>query len=210
VQYVSPAGLFQASDRDLFDPIGTRDPFSVDKLNKEIGPMKLKVAMLPLFLSFASTSFANDSRDHSKQVASQQAQITQLQRLVGGLSQKLSELETQLKKKDDELKASIDQNTASLSQRIETKVPLVAGGNTCISSSNGHRLCMQDDGNLVVYNPSSAPIFDTWGLNQNLSNKVDKNAPGNNCIRGGDFSLCMQSDANLVIYGPTGAVWSRF
>ena len=85
VQYVSPAGLFRASDRDLFDPIGTRAPFSVDKLNKEIEPMKLKVAILPLFLSFASTSFANDSRDHSKQVASQQAQITQLQRLVGGL-----------------------------------------------------------------------------------------------------------------------------
>ena len=67
---------------------------------------------------------------------------------------------------------------------------IVTGGIDAIVSGNWHILVMQQDGNVVLYNPSGVAIWstNTWG-------------------EGGQVFI-MQSDGNLVLYGDNGALWA--
>jgi hypothetical protein len=58
------------------------------------------------------------------------------------------------------------------------------------NSTAQRRLTMQSDGNLVLYENSSAK----WASGTNGKGK-------------GPYNLNMQTDGNLVIYGSTGAIW---
>jgi hypothetical protein len=62
--------------------------------------------------------------------------------------------------------------------------------NQVLKATSGHRLIMQADGNLVLYNAANQP---TWA--SNTSGK-----PFTHC--------CMQSDGNLVIYNMAQPVWA--
>jgi Cys-rich protein (TIGR01571 family) len=98
----------------------------------------------------------------------------------------------------------------------------IAVGGEIKSKSSGHRVCMQTDGNLVVYNSANGATWASNTSNQTVT-KCVMQADGNlvlyngtapvwasNTSNSGGNVLIMQDDGNLVIYKADGtsAVWA--
>jgi len=104
-------------------------------------------------------------------------------------------------------------------------------GGQCLTSSatifGSFRACMQTDGNLVVYNAASKPLFNT-GTNGKaagpyaLVNQGDHNlviyaaggkvlwSAGTNGKGSSPTTLIMQADGNLVLYSGSTPLWNSF
>lgn len=115
---------------------------------------------------------------------------------------------------------------SSLTGPLPPRAALLAQGETVslgqtIKTTNGNTFAMQTDGNLVLYNKQSRPL---WSTNTRGSgNRVTMQTDGNlvlydaqshplwntNTITGAGNRMIVQPDGNLVVYTPSGeAVWA--
>lgn len=77
----------------------------------------------------------------------------------------------------------------------------------------GHRLVLQDDGNLALYSTGSVAIWSSMA--GRTSNTRDTMPAPNTLWQGqslvsnnGAYRLAVQSDGNVGVYGPAGAIWA--
>jgi hypothetical protein len=82
--------------------------------------------------------------------------------------------------------ADVGETISALETGTLQSKQLLLAGQTLLSEDGSHRLCFQEDGNVVIYNAQNRA---TWATNT---------------VNNGAFSstrLVMQGDGNLVLYG---------
>ena len=146
--------------------------------------MKIQSIILSSLL-LAGGAFADEDSSH-KVIAIQQASIQQILETMKVMQAEIDSL----KQENSDLSAQIEANSQGITGN---KTTLTSHG-TSISS---HGRTLTSHGNSISSNST------------NIGKKVDKAVSGNNCLKGGSYSLCMQNDGNLVIYNG-GAKWSSF
>lgn len=156
----------------------------------------IKLVLWPFVLGgvsgYAGEALSND--------AIQAAQIESLKQEIEVLRSQLADFQVQLGSQQQQ----IIKRDQTISQIVRKE-----GQNTCLYAGS-YKLCVQVDGNAVVYHSTGSVSWDAKSTYARIDAKLDRSTGGNQCVQAGTHSLCMQSDGNLVVYNGSRAVWSSW